>query len=1405
MSRFPRRATLAMLLLAPVPAMANWYITGVSTEVRDLRFATPELAQDYVVDYRSIAESLTGTYLNDWIEETPYTDGRLESRVCFLYLDNSGGDYDPATCTGEPSTVYERVAELRPDTGAMADSPFLNRDLGRPDDGLCVGNPIHAGTGNKFEAAVDVATAGAEPLVFERVYNSQDTDGGQDLGLWRHSFERSLEVDPERYGDYMVVLVRQDGQRLAFYQAGDAWLPTWHSGDRLIQGESDGGAPRWHYHRADGHTETYDAAGRLLRIERSSGNVLSLSYQDDQLQAVDDAYGRALTFQWASNQLVGVIDPAGELTQYGYTGEALTQVTFPDSTFQQYVYDDPHDPALLTGWIDERGIRVATWAYDDQGRAVLSEHADGVNRTTLDYSAPGQTVVTNALGHEQTLTYARHNGRLKPEAIEGAPCTGFDGGIRSFEYDSRGLVSRITDEEGQRRDFQHNDRGLETRAPNAHGGTVTTSWHPEVALPIAITEPQRVTTLSYDDRYRLTSSRVAERYGDGERTWTYTYHPDEDGVPGQLASIDGPRSDVTDLTTFDYDGQGNLTTITNALGHVTQLAGHDAHGRPQSLTDANGVSWTLAYDDRQRLISLTGPTGTTTFTFDPAGLLIGETLPNGATLTHHYDDAQRRVATTDASGNRLEHDLNALGDPELSRLRDAQDTVHWQETRQYGENGWLLAITNALGHTTQRDHDRVANLIRQEDPAGDAYGVDYDGFHQPTRVTNPLGRRADLRYDDAGNLIQVSDYRLRSTSYYHNGFGDVTRLVSPDSGETRFTYDEAGNLATRTDALGQVTTYSHDALNRLTRIATDDPAEPDVILGYDDPGAEYGIGRLTSATDGAGVTTFDYHPSGEVKRETRSVDGDTHTLSYTYDGAGQIETITYPSGRVVTYQRDSAGRVEQVTTEKDGTSTVLANQIDRAPFGPITSQTRGNGLTETRTLDQAYQVDVITVPGILERDYGHTVDANVASIDDLLQSARNQAFGYDAADRLTAATGGYGALGFEYDHNANRTARLSDGQRHSYQVNRSNNWLLEAETQSYQLDAAGNLVQRGQDSFVYDSHHRLTEATVDGTTASYAYNVYHQRTSKTVNGTTTRFFYGPDGELLAEIDGDSGATLAEYVWLDGTPLAYLADGEIYHIHVDHLGTPQVLTDATGAIAWEAHYRPFGDAITSGSLTFNLRFPGQYHDAETGLHYNWHRYYDPQTGRYLTSDPIGLMGGLNPYLYAEANPLYFTDPEGLMAPQLIGGGLGFAVSAGMTIYQGGDLSDAFLNGVQAGAAGFISGGGSVAMGVSASVLASFYRSNIECGESGVSAYIDATASGGLAMLGGLGGAKFAKIIIRPKWKTVEPSLPRRAVERIFRIPPKEIDVNKRSRAVLGTVVGVSAENIAASYYTGCSCG
>lgn len=148
---------------------------------------------------------------------------------------------------------------------------------------------------------------------------------------------------------------------------------------------------------------------------------------------------------------------------------------------------------------------------------------------------------------------------------------------------------------------------------------------------------------------------------------------------------------------------------------------------------------------------------------------------------------------------------------------------------------------------------------------------------------------------------------------------------------------------------------------------------------------------------------------------------------------------------------------------------------------------------------------------------------------------------------------------------------------------------------------------------------RLLQTTVNGATATYTYNY---------RGQTTLYFYGPNAHLIAEVDAATGQTIRAYVWLEDRPLAYITGGQVYYVHADHLGTPLALTDDTGAVVWRARYTPFGQATITGSVTFNLRLPGQYFDAETGLHYNWHRYYDPAIGRYITSDPVWLAGGLD---------------------------------------------------------------------------------------------------------------------------------------------------------------------------------
>ncbi|MDW2372786.1 RHS repeat-associated core domain-containing protein, partial [Vibrio sp. 1078-1] len=198
-----------------------------------------------------------------------------------------------------------------------------------------------------------------------------------------------------------------------------------------------------------------------------------------------------------------------------------------------------------------------------------------------------------------------------------------------------------------------------------------------------------------------------------------------------------------------------------------------------------------------------------------------------------------------------------------------------------------------------------------------------------------------------------------------------------------------------------------------------------------------------------------------------------------------------------------------------------------------------------------------------------------------------------------------------------------------YTINYMNNWLVKAGQTSRSYDANGNLTKQGADTFTYDSQNRLVAATVAGVTVSYTYNHLDQRVTKTLNGHTRLLVYDLAGNLIEELDAATGDVLAEYIWLDGTPLGFVQSGQTYQVHVDHLGTPKALTDVSGQVVWKASYSPFGKAsIIIQGPTFNLRFPGQYYDAETGLHYNWRRYYDPNTGRYITSDPIGLAGGIN---------------------------------------------------------------------------------------------------------------------------------------------------------------------------------
>ncbi|EMH0374239.1 RHS repeat protein, partial [Pseudomonas aeruginosa] len=461
--------------------------------------------------------------------------------------------------------------------------------------------------------------------------------------------------------------------------------------------------------------------------------------------------------------------------------------------------------------------------------------------------------------------------------------------------------------------------------------------------------------------------------------------------------------------------------------------------------------------------------------------------------------------------------------------------------------------------------------------------------------------------------------------------------------------------------------------NRL--IERHSPSDPslDVQYRYDlTADGNKGIGRLGAIEGARDSLVYRYDERGNLVEQVRSIRLDQQTLldrvTYRYDAANQLLEIGYPSGLAIGYPRNAGGQVASVTLAVgDKAPSPLVGQIAYLPFGPLQRLTWGNGIALSREYDQDYQLLRQKV-GPWQSDYQHDANGNI-------QQHRHSLWGtldyqYDPLDRLTEERGVQGGRSYAYDAVGNRTQRsdnpASGGTASSqdYQYAPDSNRLTAIGAQAVTSDAAGNLTQdRAARKLAYDAQGRLQSVSLDGQqVAEYRYNALGQRIVKLTPESITTYLYGPDGQLLGEAEHDgSGRKLRAqyYLWLDSLPLAtidadYDAQGKVgnptlLYLHGDHLDTPRLATDASGQIAWQWQSDAFGrgEALSQGSTQVNLRFPGQYYDAESGLHYNYFRDYDPETGRYVESDPIGLGGGLNTYGYVEANPVLRTDSLGLM--------------------------------------------------------------------------------------------------------------------------------------------------------------
>lgn len=1184
--------------------------------------------------------------------------------------------------------------------------------------------PCHPATGDKSRAEVDFEFGGE---AFTRHYHSLQQTGTLPVFApgWTYTFsDRVLDG-----GTTLMRIIRGDGNVEYFGHLGNnAYVSNQTTRKKLVK-LGDGS---YRIYDETGKVLHFNPAGRLVRQERSMSGLQTIDFVYDGqklVQAIDQT-GRTLTFVYTGERLSRIELPDGSAVDYSFDADAnFERATYGDDSSKRYHYNEAglslaNDKHALTGITTENGLRYSSYGYAANGRVNLSQRHKGdgtfVEKTTIDYSNIDQPVVTLPYGEVVTYNLVSEAGYRRITGMTSLA------GSSQFVYAGGGLMQTT----------RHS-----TVSNYAYTGDYRSAHSEAVGTP---QERRFVTTRDID--YRTTSREVQAKSGSSYvtklrqtftyntrgqtltqsaidpatsevRTTTFAYCEQADVTAGTcplvglLKTVDGPRTDVADLTTYGYHAydapgcvpgvnpcryrRGDLAKVTNALGQATEILEYNDAGRPTLVFDANGVVTEFDYDARGRLTArkLRGENSATeaddqitTIAYWPTGLVSQLNMPGGASLSFTYDDAHRLTEITDNAGNRITYTLNAASQRIQEDTKDSTGALRRSLSRSFNTLDQLQSVTDAYGRTTSFTYvngspDQVTDAkLRVED-------INYDPLNRLTRSLrdmNGIAAETTFDYDALDNLKKVKDPNGLDTLYDFNGFRDLMQLSSPDTGITTYTYDSAGNRKTRTDARNTTTTFGYDALNRLTGASFAD-ASLNATYTFDAAqaacaaGETFSIGRLTRMTDQSGDTVYCYDRYGNLVRKVQTTNTRVFTLRYVYAANGQLQKIVYPDGAEADYVYDAQGRVIEVGARAvaGAPRQIVLTGATYHPFGPVAEWTYGNGRVMTRSLNQNYQPVVVEVAGAGGLNLGYGFD-EIGNLKELyspsqMEPARRE-FEYDSLGRLTASKdGGTQTLleGYAYDKAGNRTSATVGAATTTYGYLAGTHRLASVGATTRAYDNAGNTTQIGgaANEFVYDDANRMSQYRQSGVVAmNYTYNGRGEQVRRHAGVADNYFLYDEAGRWLADYKSQSGAGHApvqQMIWLDGLPIGVIVGAtpgvaaKLHYIEADALGSPRVVVDptrgATGTAVWtwdlvgEAfgstapNQNPDGDA---NPFVFDMRFPGQRFDAVSGMNYNYFRDYDSATGRYVESDPIGLLGGVSTYGYVSGNPTGSSDFFGL---------------------------------------------------------------------------------------------------------------------------------------------------------------
>nr|WP_256658686.1 RHS repeat-associated core domain-containing protein [Pseudomonas sp. LP_7_YM] len=899
----------------------------------------------------------------------------------------------------------------------------------------------------------------------------------------------------------------------------------------------------------------------------------------------------------------------------------LTDISAPGGVRVHLHYDHPLGRLTdVKRVVDNLAVEtLVQYRYDANGQLseVINRNGDSMRR--FSYADGVMATHSNALGLSCSYRWETVDGQ--PRVVEHWTS---DGEHFHFRYDFKKRTSWATDVLGRELEVHYNE-DRRVIASRDYGGEHYSIDLDEAGNMTGIVLPDgNRLAFKYDDFSRL----IAETDPLG-RNVTYKHH---------LGTTLITETSFPDGSVWKarYDDKGNLIAETDALGHKTEYLNSD-DGLPHTIIDATHKSKYLWWNSLAQVERFQDCSGKSTY--------------------YSYDDRQHLVAVTDALNQTTK--LERKPDGEVLRIDHPDGTA---ESFTYNALGQVLTHTDGKGQTTRLLRTARGLPSSRQDAKGQHIRYEYDNAIRLTALVNENNAAYQFVYDASDRVIEEKRIDNLTRRFSYNLGGHLTRV------------DETG-YGDRAERPQRSTEFERDTIGRLLAKLNDDARQE---YTYDEGDRLLSIHRLpTNTGKNLGVSEetlkFEYDLLGRLVKETTP----QGALDYEYDPLSNLTTLTLPTGQHLNHLYYGSGHLHQLNLDGLLISDMEHDDLHREIFrtqGKLTScfgyDAMGRKSWQFASELPGEKLSQIHNPG----DNSLLVDHAYNPI--------HRRYEYDPAGELTRTLDKLrGEIKYEYEANgqlhSRDTGKLVDSEEFRYDAaaNRLNfntsqfdhvkdNRLKRWRDQEYAYDAWGNLIEKRVglsklQTFSYDCENRLVraETLVNGkrhSIGTYRYDSLGRRIAKTseINGQAEHKNFLWQGLRLLREESPQQSSL--YIYEPGSyaPLARVdqqedeAEHKLYYFHTDQIGTPLEMTDTEGSIVWQATYKAWGEVetLTVSDVEQNLRFQGQYFDDETGLHYNTFRYYDPGVGRFITQDPIGLLGGNNLYSYVP-NPNTWVDPLG----------------------------------------------------------------------------------------------------------------------------------------------------------------